>query len=98
MSPEKNKKLKKLRLDLDKIDDKLIKVIKKRFRIVKSVLLLKTKKKEIIDKKRIKIILNNIKKKSLQNKIDIKITNRIWKNMIWAFIDYEFRNIKKNKK
>ena len=56
MSPEKNKKLKKLRLDLDKIDDKLIKIIKKRFKIVKSVLLLKTKKKEIIDKKRIKII------------------------------------------
>tara|TARA_B100000700_G_scaffold175861_1_gene194266 strand:+ start:691 stop:987 length:297 start_codon:yes stop_codon:yes gene_type:complete len=98
MSPEKNKKLKKLRLDLDKIDDKLIKIIKKRFKIVKSVLLLKTKKKEIIDKKRIKIILKNIKKKSLQNKIDSKITNRIWKNMIWAFIDYEFRNIKKNKK
>ena len=98
MSPEKNKKLKKIRFDLDKIDDKLIKIIKKRFKIVKSVLLLKTKKKEIIDKKRIKIILKNIKKKSLQNKIDSKITNRIWKNMIWAFIDYEFRNIKKNKK
>ena len=63
MSPEKNKKLKKLRLDLDKIDDKLIKIIKKRFKILKSVILLKTKKKEIIDKKRIKIILKNIKKK-----------------------------------
>ena len=27
--------------------------------------------------------------------IDTKITNKIWKSMISAFIDYEFRNFKK---
>jgi len=53
------------------------------------------KKKEIIDNKRIKIILKNIRKKSIKNKIDPKITHRIWKNMIWSYIDYEKRNFKK---
>ena len=53
------------------------------------------KKNQIVDQKRIKEILRNIRKKSLINKIDPKITNRIWKNMILAYIDYEKRNFKK---
>jgi len=95
MSPLKRKKLSKIRFELDKLDNSLIKVIKKRTNLVKKVLALKDKKNQIIDQKRIKIILNNIKKKSLKNKIDPKKTNRIWKNMIWAYIDFEKRNFKK---
>ena len=95
MSPLKRKKLSKIRFELDKLDNSLIKVIKKRTNLVKKVLALKDKKNQIIDKKRINKILNNIKKKSLKNKIDPKITNRIWKNMIWAYIDFEKRNFKK---
>ena len=91
----KKKKLNKIRLKLDKLDNSLIKLIKQRTNLVNQVLKLKDKKKEIIDKKRIKIILKNIRKKSLSNKIDPKITNRIWKNMIWSYIDYEKRNFKK---
>jgi len=56
---------------------------------------LKEFKSEIIDKKRINFILNKIKQKSKKLKIDPKITNRIWKNMIWSYIDYERRNFKK---
>ena len=52
-------------------------------------------KYEIIDNKRINIILKNIRKKSIKNNIDPKITKRIWKNMIWSYIDYEKRNFKK---
>jgi len=95
MSPLKRKKLNKIRSKLDKLDDSLIKIIKKRTYLVNQVLKLKDKKKEIIDNKRIKIILKNIRKKSLANKIDPKITNRIWKNMIWSYIDYEKRNFRK---
>ena len=95
MSPLKRKKLNKIRLKLDKLDNSLIKLIKQRTNLVNQVLKLKDKKKEIIDNKRIKIILKNIRKKSLANKIDPKITNRIWKNMIWSYIDYEKRNFKK---
>ncbi len=95
MSPLKRKKLSKIRFELDKLDNSLIKVIKKRTKLVKKVLALKDKKNQIIDQKRITKILNNIKKKSLKNNIDPKITNRIWKNMIWAYIDFEKRNFKK---
>tara|TARA_Y100001970_G_scaffold285168_1_gene404162 strand:- start:3745 stop:4035 length:291 start_codon:yes stop_codon:yes gene_type:complete len=95
MSPFKRKKLNKIRSKLDKLDNSLIKIIKKRTFLVNQVLKLKDKKKEIIDNKRIKIILKNIRKKSIVNKIDPKITNRIWKNMIWSYIDYEKRNFKK---
>ncbi len=95
MSPLKRKKLGKIRSELDKLDNSLIKLIKKRTNLVNQVLKLKDKKKEIIDNKRINIILRNIRKKSIINKIDPKITNRIWKNMIWSYIDYEKRNFKK---
>ena len=95
MSPNNKKKLTKLRKSLDKLDNSFIKLIKKRTALVKQVLKLKKSKKEIIDRKRIRFILNQIRKKSLKNKIDPKITNRIWKNMIYSYIDYEKRNFKK---
>ena len=95
MSPIKRNKLSKIRIELDKLDDYLIRIIKKRTYLVKKVLEIKDKKNQIIDQKRINLILKNIKKKSLKNKIDPKITHRIWKNMIWAYIDYEKRNFKK---
>ena len=95
MSPFKKQELDKLRLQLDKLDDSLIKIIKRRTNLVKKVLSLKDKKKQIVDKKRISLILRNIKKKSIKNNIDPKITNRIWKNMIMSYIDFEKRNFKK---
>ena len=95
MSPDKRKKLSILRKKLDLLDNKLIKLIKIRTNIVKEVLKLKTYKYEIVDKKRISIILKNIKNKSIKNKIDPKITSTIWKNMISAYIDFERRNFKK---
>ncbi len=95
MSPDKKKRLNILRKKLDNLDNKLIKLIKKRTSIVSDVLKLKTHKHEIVDKKRISVILKNIKNKSIKNKIDPKITNRIWKNMISAYIDFERRNFKK---
>ena len=95
MSPLNKKKLNLLRVKLDKLDNDLLKLIKKRSNLVNEVLKVKSKKKEIIDQKRISLILTKIKKKSIKLKIDPKITNRIWKNMIWSFIDYEKRNFKK---
>ena len=98
MSPKNKKKLNLIRIKLDKLDNKLLDLIKYRTSLVKEVLKLKEFKKEIIDKKRIKLILRNIKKKSIKKKIDPKISNRIWKNMIYAFIEFEFNNFKKRKK
>ena len=95
MSPLNKKKLKIIRSKLDSLDNSLIKIIKKRTSLVKEVLKLKETKKEIVDKSRIQKILKNIKKKSIYNKIDTKITKRIWINMIYAYIDFEKRNFTK---
>ncbi len=95
MSPQKKKKLSKIRFKLDKLDNSLIKIIKQRTSLVKKVLALKEKKNQIVDQKRINLILRNIRKKSIKNNIDPKITHRIWKNMISAYIDFEKRNFKK---
>ena len=62
MSPLKKKKLNIIRKRLDTLDNSLIKLIKKRTALVKNVLKLKEYKNEIVDKKRINKILNNIKK------------------------------------
>ena len=95
MSPKNKKKLEIIRSKLDKLDNRLLLLIKYRTKLVKEVLRLKEFKKEIIDKKRINFILRKIHGKSKKLKIDSKITNRIWKNMIWSYIDYEKRNFKK---
>ena len=98
MSPNNKKKLLILRKKLDKIDDKLLSIIKIRSNYVKEVLSLKEFKKEIIDRKRIKLILRNIRRKSIKKGIDTNISKRIWKNMIYAFIEYEYRNFNKRNK
>ena len=95
MSPNNRKKLNTIRIKLDKLDNKLLSLIKYRTNLVKEVLELKEFKKEIVDKKRINFILDKIKVKSNKLNIDPKITNRIWKNMIWSYIDFERRNFKK---
>ena len=95
MSPKNKKKLEIIRSKLDKLDNNLLSLIKYRTNLVKEVLKLKEFKKEIVDKKRINFILKKIQSKSKKLKIDPKITNRIWKNMIWSYIDYEKRNFKK---
>ena len=61
MSPIKRNKLSKIRIELDKLDNYLIKIIKKRTNLVQKVLKLKDKKNQIIDQKRINLILKNIK-------------------------------------
>ena len=95
MSPKNKKKLDNIRIRLDKLDNQLLKLIKSRTNLVNNVIKLKQYKKEIVDKKRITSILRKINKKSKILNIDTKITNRIWKNMIWSYIAYERKNFKK---
>ena len=90
-----NKNIIKIRKKLDNLDNVLLNLIKRRIFLVNQVLKNKRFKREIIDRKRISIILKNIKKKSKKKNIDPIVTNKIWTSMIRAFIDYEFRNFKK---
>tara|TARA_Y100000817_G_scaffold165974_1_gene129759 strand:- start:6 stop:296 length:291 start_codon:yes stop_codon:yes gene_type:complete len=95
MSLNKNKKILKIRKKLDILDSKMLNIIKIRTNLVHQVLQNKTSKKQIVDKKRINVILKNIKKKSIKKKLDVKLTRRIWSNMINAYIDFEYRKFKK---
>ncbi len=91
----KNKKINNIRKKLDILDNKLLSLFKKRTLLVNKILKTKKFKNQIIDRKRINIILRRIKKKSINERIDPKITNKIWKSIIAAYINYEFRNFKK---
>ena len=92
-----NSNIKKIRSKLDKLDNELLKILKQRTKLVDLILKNKRFKNQIVDKKRIKVILNKIKKKSLKKKIDTIVTKKIWIAMIKAYIDYEFRNFSKKK-
>ena len=89
------KKLKIARGKIDLLDTKIFALIKKRTQIVKYMLGLKKFKKQIVDHKRINAILKNIKNQSIKNKVDHKTTRRIWKSMIWSYVDFQKRNFKK---
>ena len=91
----KHRKINIIRKHLDKLDGELLNLIKKRTLLVDRVLKTKKFKKEIIDKRRINIILKRIKTKSIKKNIDFRITKKIWSSMIKAYIEYEYRNFKK---
>ena len=89
------KKLKKARNRIDSLDKSIFNLLKKRTKVVKYMLSLKQFKKQIVDRKRINVILTDIRKKSIQHAIDPTITSRIWKTMIWSYITYQRKNFKK---
>ena len=90
-----NRRLKWERKKIDKIDQQIFNLIKRRTIVVKKMLTLKKYKREIVDHKRINEILLALRRKSIQNKIDPKITKRIWKSIIYSYVDFQRRNFKK---
>ena len=88
-------KLKHARTKVDQLDLKIFNLIKKRTQIIRYMLSLKKSKKEIVDHKRNNEIFKKIKNKSIRNGIDPRITKRIWKAMIWSYVDFQKRNFKK---
>ena len=60
----KNKNILLIRKKLDKLDNYLLNIIKRRTKLVDQVIKNKKFKKDIVDRKRIKTILKNIKIKS----------------------------------
>ena len=91
----KNKNILLIRKKLDSLDNNILNIIKRRTKLIDQVIKNKKFKKDIVDRKRIKIILKNIKIKSKKRNLDTKVTQKIWMSMINAFIDYEYRNFRK---
>ena len=88
-------KLKIARNKIDQLDKNIFNLIKKRTRIVEYMLNLKQFKNQIVDRKRIKAIIKNIRNKSIKNNVDPKLTTRIWKAMIWGYVDFQRKNFKR---
>ena len=88
-------KLKLARNKVDQLDQKIFNLIKKRTQFVKYMLSLKKSRKEIVDHKRNNEIFRKIRNKSIKNGIDPKITQRIWKAIIWSYVDFQKRNFRK---
>ena len=95
MSLSKKTNIIKTRKKLDLLDNQLLSLIKKRTALVKKILQNKSSKNQIVDKKRIKVVLKNIKRKSLVKNIDTKLTQMIWQGMIKSYINFEYRKFKK---
>tara|TARA_B100000686_G_C16230476_1_gene684597 strand:+ start:116 stop:406 length:291 start_codon:yes stop_codon:yes gene_type:complete len=95
MSLSKKRNIIKIRKKLDLLDNKLLSLIKKRTTLVKKILKNKSSKNQIVDNKRIKVILKNIRRKSIRKNIDTKLTEMIWKGMVKGYIDFEYRKFKK---
>ena len=89
------KKLILARKKIDQLDDKIFNLIERRTQIVKYMMGIKNLKKQIVDHKRINQILKKIRKKSLKNNLDPKITHKIWKSMIWSYVDFQRKNFRK---
>ena len=89
--------LNKARVEIDKIDEKLLPLIVKRSKMVNMALESKTKKSQIIDQKRIKSILTKVGRAAKLKSANPILIKSIWKSMIWNFIDYEKKEFKKKK-
>ena len=76
---KKFKNLNEVRKNIDNVDERLVKLIAERESYVREALRFKITKKQIIDRKRISIVLKRIKKLSKKYKVESVITQRIWK-------------------
>tara|TARA_Y100001935_G_scaffold252031_2_gene255121 strand:+ start:588 stop:884 length:297 start_codon:yes stop_codon:yes gene_type:complete len=90
-------KLKKVRMKIDNIDNKIVKLISDRFKEIHKVTKLKENHDQIIDHDRITNILKSVKSKAKKNKVDPEIVIRIWQIFIQEAIKLEYSKIKKSK-
>ena len=89
-------KLEKIRKEIDRVDHKLLNLIGIRTKLVKKITKIKKSKKQIVDKKRITLVLKNIRRKSIKKGINPDITNKIWQAIIRSYIKFEKKIFKKN--
>jgi len=94
---KKFKNLNEVRKSIDNLDTRLVKLIAEREFYAKQAVKFKTNKKQIIDRKRINIVLKRINSLSKKYKVNSLTVERIWKLMIKNFIILENRLFRKPK-
>ena len=90
-----SKEMKLIRKKIDQVDNKLLPLMVKRSKLVEKALSLKTRKTEIVDKKRIDEISKKIVRKTSELGGNSKLLKSIWLSIIQNFIDYENKEFKK---
>ena len=91
-----NAELKKVRLKIDEIDSKIIKLIADRYKEIHKVTKLKDNHDQIIDHERITHILKTVQIKAKKNNLDSDVVTRIWQIFIQEAIKLEYAKVKKN--
>jgi chorismate mutase len=91
LSPEK--RLEKIRLNIDKIDLKILQLLSKRRRQVLNVIKYKPKSK-IVDQARISKMIKERVKIGKKLKLEKFIITKIWLTMISSFIELEKKKYK----
>ena len=91
-----NTELKKVRLKIDEIDSKIIKLIADRYKEIHKVTKLKDNHDQVIDHERITHILKTVQIKAKKNKLDSDVVTRIWQIFIQEAIKIEYAKVKKN--
>ena len=84
----KFKNIQEIRLEIDKIDLKILDLISARKDLVTNVVKFKNRN-QIIDKKRIDEILNRLDDEAKERKISQSLIRDLWNIMIKSFISYE---------
>ena len=88
----KSKNITKVRKNIDTIDLKILKLLSLRRKQVIKIIKFK-KRSEIVDKKRINLMLKNLVQKGKKLKVESFIVVNLWKAMINSFIKLERRKI-----
>ena len=88
----KSKNIKKVRKNIDAIDLRILKLLSLIRKQVIKITKFK-KRSEIVDKKRINLMLKNLVQKGKKLKVESFIVVNLWKAMINSFIKLERRKI-----
>ena len=93
---KKNSPIENIRKEIDEIDLEILDLLGKRKTLVSEIVKYKTRD-QIIDNKRINIMMDRLEEESKKKKIPFEIVKKVWDSMIKGFIDFEHEIFNKKK-
>lgn len=85
---DKTENIKRIREQIDLIDLEMLNLLSKRKDLVTEIVKFKSRD-QIIDKKRIKLILDKLDLEAKKRGIPENLVRKLWEEMIKSFISYE---------
>ena len=87
-----------LREELDLLDNKLIVLISKRFKLIEQAAIIKNDETKIRDNERIESIISRLRDLAEENSISADIVEKLWRFIIELSIDLEKKFLVRNNK